>query len=494
LGSLLFIKEHRKLSKMADITGTQGKNTLTGTAADDKILGLGGNDIIIGSSGEDVIDGGTGNNVLDYSNFVVTDKSNGIGLFLSPSGALKIVKSSIEGQEGNTDTDTIINITKVIGNPTIPPRGTFPSTNFISVSIGGSGSSDPGDPQIDVDLSRNRLTYSSPLIGTKTIAIDNFSTVFGGNANDRIKGNDLNNEIIGGGGDDLMIASKGDDSLSGETIDYSKIGTAITVKANWSIGGGGKFGFTRFFFNQNIEKGMFGQDFIRGAKKIIGANNQSNTLDASSGFNSLSMNVNLATNFLQVNDVPKDLPLAPDASPTQIEIINFTNVIGTRSNDTIVGANKKGKLTGGGGSDNITGGNKNDTITGSDSTARGVGEVDTLTGGGGRDRFVLGDVNGAYYVSKGKDDYATITDFNLFQDSIDLGGFKDYSFASGGNNTIELYSGKDVNTRDLIAKIQIAGGISSASSNSRSVMGSDASLNAITSKIDILQSAGSNND
>ena len=115
-----------------------------------------------------------------------------------------------------------------------------------------------------------------------------------------------------------------------------------------------------------------------------------------------------------------------------------------------------------------------------------MGEVDILTGGGGRDKFILGDKNGAYYVGKGNNDYAMITDFNLFQDSISIGSLKNYSFAAGGNNTINLYSGKDVKTRDLIAKIQIAGGINTANSNARSIAGSSPNLDAIISKMDII--------
>jgi hypothetical protein len=63
---------------------------------------------------------------------------------------------------------------------------------------------------------------------------------------------------------------------------------------------------------------------------------------------------------------------------------------------------------------------------------------------------------------------------------------QNYSFAFGGNNTIDLYSGKDINHRDLIAKIQIAGGISSVASNAKSAMSPDASLNALVGKINII--------
>jgi hypothetical protein len=77
-----------------------------------------------------------------------------------------------------------------------------------------------------------------------------------------------------------------------------------------------------------------------------------------------------------------------------VTVTNFVNAIGIKNNDTIVGANVSGKLTGGG-NDTISGGNQNDRFTGTDSSARGVGEVDTLTGGSCKDKFILGDSQGA---------------------------------------------------------------------------------------------------
>jgi hypothetical protein len=135
----------------------------------------------------------------------------------------------------------------------------------------------------------------------------------------------------------------------------------------------------------------------------------------------------------------------------------FVNALGGPNDDKLVGSNTGGKLTGAGGNDTIVGGRGKDIITGTDSTARGVGEVDILTGGGGRDRFVLGDSNGAYYVGQGNNDYATITDFNFRQDSLDLGNAKNISFGIGASGTIDLFSGDDPSNRDLIAKIQVKG-------------------------------------
>jgi Ca2+-binding RTX toxin-like protein len=471
---------------MANITGTEGADTLRGTNIDplapprdfssgsDTISALGGNDLIIGSTGNDQIDGGAGNDTLDFSNI-------GRDLFLSDSGSyidtVDFQRRVRPDPTENFITTSVSNIETFIGDPSKSntindfTRSTLPS---------------PTRP-IDVDLVTGRV-----VLGSTTYTVKNFDNIVLPFSSGKLISNDRDNRIFGGNSS-IITASKGNDSLSAGTVDYSKIGNTINVLAElvYSPGSGRAPFESVTATNTTIEKGGAGKDKVSRASKIIGAINKNNTLNVSSS-RDVSVNINLATNLLSGSETSKNPSTAKVLLKT--EIINFTNAVGTNNNDIIVGANKKGKLTGGGGSDTVTGGNKNDILTGSDSTARGVGEVDTLTGGGGQDKFVLGDKNGAYYVGKGKDDYATITDFNLFQDSIDLGGFKNYSFAATGDNSIELYSGKDVNTRDLIAKIQLAGGISNRNTNSRSMMGDDVSLNAITSKLDILSGSSSNTD
>jgi RTX calcium-binding nonapeptide repeat (4 copies) len=429
---------------MANITGTNGKDTLTGTAADDVIKGLDGNDKISGSLGKDTIDGGAGNDTVDYSGAEFAGKY--LALQVTPSNSRYNqpdgLSVSVDAFTNNSKFDQLVNIETIIANKSTPG----------SIEIGG--------PDIDIDLSKNRVTYSVIPLGQnnfvrKTINVQNFQFILSGGPG-RFKGNDLNNQIFVDTAS-TVIGSKGNDFMAGgPNLDYSNIGTAVTLVASQGA--------------LTIRKGGFGTDTSAGGtKKVIGATNKANTV---TGESFAPLDVNLATNTAKLDSY-------------SIEIINFVNALGTTANDKIVGSNKSGKLTGGGGNDIITGGNSKDIITGSDSTARGVGEVDTLTGGGGRDKFVLGDKNGAYYVGKGNHDYALITDFDLFKDSISIGKLKNYSFALEGSNTIDLYSGKDVNTRDLIAKIQIAGGISSVSSNNKSVMGADANLNEIVRKIDI---------
>lgn len=464
---------------MANITGTNGKDTLTGTAENDAIAGLGGNDRIIASNGNDVIDGGTGNDLLDYSSFGAD-----IGFYLT--GTANISKSINTTVPINRD--EIVNIETIVANP---------DRRNVLYGVSATFDDDPFPlffPKIlttmDVDLSTNRLTYSIEAGANQTITLKNFNNVFAGSGNDRIKGNDLDNNIYGGLGNDMIIGSKGNDTINGggdrapsqprpenNTVDYSNLGrtTKIILAGDYSLSGSREM---------KIDKSDFGVDTVKvGTERIIGANDRDNTIDTSGLLVDRQLNINLANNFLKVT-VPGSR-FSPTITDTY-EVINFVNVVGSKYNDTIIGSNKKGKLTGGAGNDTITGGSKNDRITGSDRTARGVGEVDTLTGGGGRDKFILGDKGGAYYVGTGNNDYALITDFDLFKDSISIGSLKDYSFAIEATNTINLYSGKDVNTRDLIAKIQITGGISSIASNSRSVMGYDSNLNALIGKIDIL--------
>jgi Ca2+-binding RTX toxin-like protein len=440
---------------MANITGTEGNDTLTGTAENDTILALGGDDRIIGSAGTDTIDGGTGNDTLDYSSVEYSTLNFAVGIQnnIATTGSGSVISST-----------QVSNVETIVANP-----NQSNTIDFKSASLVGRASS-------VVDLSKNLLTFVNDPFNSKTssISVENFQNVTDAA---RVIGNDLDN-IFNMRPSGTVVGSKGNDTITTSlgSVDYSNLGHAITLSAT-------------DYFVATIDKGSFGQDRTVGFNRFIGATNESNTIDASTLPNGYNINVNLTTNSLQIYN----------NSFVPFTVTNFANVIGTKNNDTIVGANVSGTLTGGGGKDTITGGSQNDILTGTDRTARGVGEVDILTGGGGSDKFSLGDSQGAYYLGNGSNDYATITDFNLLQDSIDIGSLSSYSFALEGTSTINLFAGTDVNTRDLIAKITIADlGISSSgtvtSANNRSISNSSildsvsTSVDAISSKINILSS------
>jgi Ca2+-binding RTX toxin-like protein len=468
---------------MATITGTNGNDTLTGTAESDTINALAGNDLIRPLlAGRAVIDGGAGNDTLDYSNLEeITDlyysKSYFNAYYFGDPSVATVDKFSLDRTAGGYDKAK--NIETVVGSTN--------KENAIHLQSGD---------RVDIDLSKNLLKYSAAAYGTSTLTVKNFNNVdvdrYASNQGGfiRVKGNDLDNNILLDRSS-IIIGSKGNDTIRGGTIDYSNLGRAVNfVLLGFSSPRGiNGSAFHSLEINKNglgIDKTSSSyNDFRQLQPTIIGAKNKANLLDASTFTSTDRIDVNLANNSLKAITVSERIIINGSATE-DFTLVNFVDVIGSKYNDKIVGANKNGKLTGGGGNDTITGGSKNDIITGSDSTARGVGELDTLTGGGGKDKFVLGDKNGAYYVGKGNNDYALITDFNVFQDSISIGSLKDYSFALAGKDTIDLYSGKDIKTRDLIAKIQIAGGISTVSSNAKSAMSPDASLNALVGKINII--------
>ncbi len=435
---------------MATIKGTEGVDTLNGTAGNDELLGLGGDDIIKGSEGSDTINGGAGTDTVDYRGLRE-------GITLTPGGG---VTKSGGGK------DLIIDMEKIVGNKN--------QTNTIDAST-----APPGAAGLDVDLSKNSLQVTIPSLGVRNFIIENFSDIVGTNGNNRLAGNNRDNRITGGTGDDLIIGSKGNDTLNGgggkDTLDYSKLDRAVKILPRGEIA-----------------KGGLGTDRVSNFETIIGAVDKKNSIDASTADSGASLNLNLAKNSLQVN--------IPGAQSVQVEIINFVNAIGTKNNDTIVGGDKNSTLIGGGGNDTITGGTKNDRLIGTDSTARGVGEVDTLTGGGGANKFILGDRKGAYYLGNASNDYAQINDFDLSRDAIDIGSLKDYSFAIEANGIIDLFSGKDVNNRDLIAKINLAdfkGASMSKNANSsqdRMAMPSMMGGADPTSKINILSGDSSTAD
>jgi RTX calcium-binding nonapeptide repeat (4 copies) len=488
---------------MANITGTEGADTLEGTNVDplvvpppggssdsggDTINALGGDDVIFATTGGDVNNGGDGNDILDFSK---TNKN----IFLSDNGSfydsVDFLRRFAPIPSEEAVLGIISNIETIIGNPN--------KSNTINDFLASRGV--VRNTKIDADLSTGRVTYFGLAGDTpSTYTVQNFDNINTRFSQGRFVGNDRDNKISAGDGS-VIIGSKGNDDLSGRTIDYSSLSDAVKFSAGWSTAGG-RGGFTADT-SAIGNKGSFGNDKIGGTyRKIIGATNQQNTLEVNPTRNEAILDLNLANNSMTATDF-----FGSPNNRITYEVVNFVNAIGGKRNDTIVGSNANGKLTGGGGNDIITGGTGNDRITGTDSTARGVGEVDLLTGGGGRDKFILGDRNGAYYLGNGANDYATITDFNLFNDSIDVGNLQDYSLGFDGANTIDLFSGKDVNTRDLIAKIKLAdlniASLSKSTSSSVGTMSVSASImgggtisgiDAIASKIDILSGVNSTAD
>jgi Ca2+-binding RTX toxin-like protein len=156
-----------------------------------------------------------------------------------------------------------------------------------------------------------------------------------------------NNDILRGGlGNDIFIASAGNDTFNGNTgidiVDYSNLGQAVTLLPAGVI-----------------NKGSLGTDTIANIERIVAASGFNNGIDASTTNGSVSLNVDLATNAMTINNIP-------GVGNLNFGVENFVNVSGTANNDIIGGSNANNTLNGGGGNDLFIGSRGNDTINGGD--------------------------------------------------------------------------------------------------------------------------------
>ena len=235
-----------------------------------------------------------------------------------------------------------------------------------------------------------------------------------------------NDNITGDGLDNFILASSGTDSIIGglgtDTISYLSLGSGITLKAQGLV-----------------SKGTAGNDTLQSIENIIAPSGQINTIDASTGSGTASINVDLSQNQLAVNNIPT-------IGTLNFTVENFVNVTGTPNVDVLTGNIENNTLVGGDGNDTLSGLAGNDTLIGVNplSAAPGSNETDTLIGGRGRDIFVLGDATKTYYSGTG---FALIQDFQQGIDRIQLSGsISNYNIVG---NSINL-----AGTSDQIAVIQ----------------------------------------
>jgi phage-related protein len=166
-------------------------------------------------------------------------------------------------------------------------------------------------------------------------------------------------------------------------------------------------------------------------------------------------------------------------------------VTGTSGNDTIYGNGGNDTIYGGTGNDSISAGGPGSTnagfstmygdggddtliggspspgdglsgynyLTGTNDTLLGVGEHDTLIGGGigSVNTFYLGGSNGSYYVGSGNADYASISNFDVNVDTIQLHGASSDYAQTFANGKVSLYRIGSGGSQDLIAQIDATG-------------------------------------
>ncbi|KST65049.1 calcium-binding protein [Mastigocoleus testarum] len=361
------------VENFVNVTGTSQNDKITGNAQDNILIGGGGNDFFGGTAGNDTLNGDDGgNDTVDYTGL-------GQAITLSPTGIVQ--------KDGGLGSDELVRVERIIGDAN--------QDNTIDTS--GTGN----QVSVNVDLAAETLQVNNiPGVGTLNRTVVNFVNVVGTTQNDNISGNQQNNTLTGDAGDDLFGGSAGNDTINGDdgndTIDYTGLGEAITLLPTGII----------------EKDGGLGTDNLFRVENIIGDANQANTINASSAGSPASINVDLAAETLQVNNVP-------GVGTLNFNVVNFVNVTGTAQNDDITG-------------------NSEDNII------NGFGGQDVLTGGTGADTFVLGESGSIFYDDAGLLDLASIEDFVSGEDKIQLtGSLGDYSFLNLGSTNL-IISGNDL--------------------------------------------------
>jgi Ca2+-binding RTX toxin-like protein len=300
-----------------DVRGTTNADTVTGDGADN---------LFIASAGSDRYAGGAGSDTLDYTPFAQAVTLRAAGSITKADGSTDLLLSSIETIVGAAGEDNRID-------------GTAPF---------------PSAARFDVDLAAERLTVRdiSPGSVDATFTIRNFDTVTGTRNADAIRGDADANLFLGSAGNDSVTGGGGFD-----TIDYSGLGTAVTLRTGGVVDKGA-LGVDRLGAFSNAD------GTIEVIEKVIGG--AGSVVDGSSVQGLVNIEVDLAAGTFQSTVVESGAPFIafPIGAGFGFQIVNFVDVIGTDNDDVVRGDGAANVLTGGLGGD-------------------------TLTGRGGADRFVL---------------------------------------------------------------------------------------------------------
>jgi Ca2+-binding RTX toxin-like protein len=302
-------------SSNINATGNNQANVIYGNIGNNSLIGNAGGDTFIGSRGNDTINGGADSDAVSY---------NGLNqaITIKPQGVI---------DKGAFGTDQLIGIEAISGQAGL--------ANSIDAST------NPAATSIFANLASNQLSISGiPTIGSLSFSVYNFVNATGGAGNDNFSGNTDNNNFIGNAGNDGFDGSRGNDTINGGLgIDYAyytTLGQAITLKPQGVL-----------------DKGTAGIDSLIGIENIIGQFGFANSIDTSSNPASVTINANLNSNQLSVNNIPV-------VGNLSFGVFNFANVIGGAGNDTITGGFYSNVLTGNAGNDTFIGSNSNDTING----------------------------------------------------------------------------------------------------------------------------------
>lgn len=373
-----------------NLVGGDGNDQLRGDAGNDTIVGGEGNDYITGGSGDDSIVGGNGVDTADYF-FSDTSASIVVNLVTGTAtgGAGNDTLSGIENVNGSNFDDTIVGDA---ANNSLEGRGG--NDNLFggagSDTLRGGAGNDTLDGGVITDLVNitdlNVVSYSGAAAGVNV----NLQT---GVASDGDGGTDtlvnLNfvqgsgfNDVLTGSNDAVMFEQfegmAGNDTINGGTGASNRatyISAPAAVSVNLTIGTASDgYGSTDTLSNINHVRGSNFNDTLVGSDttsvtEVFDGRGGNDNINGMGGIDearydsaTVGVNVNLATGT------------ATDGLGGTDTLANIENIRGSNFNDTITGSSNSDRLEGRAGDDSLVGGD------GADSLVGGTGN-DTLDGG-----------------------------------------------------------------------------------------------------------------
>ncbi|MDD4330542.1 MAG: hypothetical protein PHD79_11350, partial [Aliarcobacter sp.] len=383
-----------KITKIENIKGSVGADTIYGNAENNTIYGMAGNDTIYGVAGKNYIDGGAGNDLI-YSGIGADRLFGGTGS--------DTFRGTTAGSFAGDVIDGGNELDASRGSDTVDYHAITGITTGVKVTLNGST-----DSTVTINNANSHT-------------IKNIENIIGTTFDDSIVGDTGNNTLIGESGADTIKGIAGNNIIYGDKISDDGTDTLTNVSTNNDViyagtgqdtiyaGGGDDTIFTEV--GSDTIYGGSGNDKIYGGlgSKIYGGN-YINDAHTDSGIDTVSYE-NISTSVT----VRLDANFAIVAATGNSDIIfGIENVIGTAFADSIVGDIADNTLIGGAGNDTLNGldgnnrlegGDDNDTLisgAGNNYVDGGTGsdtvDYSSLTGTNfGDDDSIAGQVNGIYY-------------------------------------------------------------------------------------------------
>lgn len=335
-------------SEIENITGSNFNDSLTGDEF---------NNILTGGLGSDILDGGSGG--IDTANYA--DAPGPITVDLA-AGTVSC----------GTDTDTLINIERIIGSAYADTINGSAGADWIDMGSGGSGVADIVDGKAGVDTISFAAATSAVTVALNDAAdtaatvggfatgktIKNIENMVGGMYNDTLTGNSGDNTIYGGLGNNTLDG--GAQGSGGDTVTYANSSSAVVVSLLANTATHDSI-YTDTLSNFENITGSSYDDTLTGnsGDNILDGGAGNNTFKGGGGTDIFKGGAGIDT----VSYTDYTSSVTANLTTDTTHFLSIENLIGSSHDDTMTGTSGNNIIDGGNGNDTLTGGGGLDTVS-----------------------------------------------------------------------------------------------------------------------------------